>query len=266
MSNLELLWNALNYIEEHLCDDVNTEQTAKACYCSKSTLEKLFRCVNLISIHDYITRRRMTRAAKRIAEDKEESILNIALVFGYSSHESFTRAFKSVWNCNPSEFRGAKYYELFPRYEVCLEEGSKTMQTKKKVDISQLYDLFVERKECYFICCDIKSMLPINEISIKAGDLAIIESMNRMNKAMGEEDVLFRIGGDEFCILTATTKEGVAEEIADKIRKQNGDSFVYEGKEIPLSLYVIVTKLNQAHIRYHELFAQLQSSLQDAKN
>ena len=70
------------------------------------------------------------------------------------------------------------------------------MNNRKRVDISELYDLFVQRRGCYFVCCDIDHLIPINEISNKAGDLAILESLRRMEAVAGAEDVIFRIGGD----------------------------------------------------------------------
>ena len=40
MSKLELLAEALEYMEQHLQEDLHTEDLAAACYCSKSTIEK----------------------------------------------------------------------------------------------------------------------------------------------------------------------------------------------------------------------------------
>lgn len=105
MQNIELLMAALEYIERHLCDDIKTEDVAAICFCSKSTLEKLFRRIHNISVHDYIVRRRMMLAAKKLSQKPDMAILDIALEYGYSTHESFARAFKQVWNCKPSEFR-----------------------------------------------------------------------------------------------------------------------------------------------------------------
>ena len=99
MRRVELLLTSLEYIEGHLRDDIRTEDVAAACFCSKSTLEKMFRCVNWISVHDYIVRRRMMQAARLLAGSPERTILDIALEYGYSTHESFARAFKQVWNC-----------------------------------------------------------------------------------------------------------------------------------------------------------------------
>ena len=123
MQNIELLMLALEYIEIHLCDEIKTEDIAACLFCSKSTLEKLFRGVHDISVHEYIVRRRMMLAAKKISQNPRIPILDIALEYGYSTHESFARAFEQVWNCKPSEFRRAKFTELFPRLNVPPRKG-----------------------------------------------------------------------------------------------------------------------------------------------
>lgn len=262
--NIELLMASLEYMENHLSSDIRTEDVAAACFCSKSTLEKLFRCVNGLTVHDYVIRRRMMLAARELCRNQNVSILNIAVEYGYSTHESFARAFEQIWNCKPSEFRKTKFTELFPRLLAPLEEGDEYIMQRRHVDISELYDLFQERKDCYFICCDIKHMIPINEISRKAGDLAILEQMRRMTAASGEEDVVFRIGGDEFCILTASSERAYAEGIAERITAENGEAFTYEDRQIPLSLYAAVVSVKSG-ARYEELFTGLHNALKDCK-
>lgn len=268
MNQLELLAAALNYIEKNLNQNIKTIDIANACYCSKSTLEKLFRCINNMSIRDYIIRRRMTIAAKLISSHPEMTILEIALQLGYNSNESFTRAFEQIWHCKPSEYRKqTRYYELFPRLLCPLENlGDDYMDARKPVDISELYDLFVERKQCYFVCCDIKGLIPINNISRKAGDLAILEAFNRMTFPSGEEDIAFRIGGDEFALLTNSEDIHYAEEIAEKIAAKNGQPIHYENQLIPLHLYISITKLDENTIKYSELFTKLHTSIKNTKD
>ncbi len=265
MRNLELLMASMEYIEQHICEDIRTEDIAGACYCAKSTLEKLFRCVNHISVRDYMIRRRMTLAARRIAAEPETSVLDIGMDCGYSTHESFARAFRSVWNCKPSEFRNRRVTELFPRLTPCMENGDEYMDNRRHVDISELYDLFIARKDCYFVCCDIKHMIVINEISRKAGDLAILESIRRMNGAAGAEDIVFRIGGDEFCMLTDSAEEAYAEKKAEEIRSLNGKTYDCGGEEIPLTLHVVVTRMASGRVCYSELFTQLHTALEEGK-
>ncbi len=266
MSRLVLLSNALEYIEENLVEDIRTEEIAKACFCSKSTLEKLFQDINHISIHDYIVRRRMMKGARLLISNRQAGILEISLQVGYNSHEAFTRAFKQVWNCKPSQFRKQeKYTELFPRLCLPNEGWDEYMQTRRQCDISELYDLFVARKNCYFVCCDIKSLIPINEIDRKAGDMAIITTLKRMNEAAGEKDVVFRIGGDEFVMMTDSEEEAYAEKRKEQILSKNGECFEFEGKQIPLSVYVVTTRLYIERMKYNELFCKLHKTLQDAK-
>lgn len=265
MENLGLLARALEYMEKHLREELRTEDVASACFCSKSTLEKLFRYVNHLSVREYLIRRRMTLAARELWKNPDLGIMGVALEYGYNSHEAFTRAFKQIWNCKPSEFRERhRCSELFPRLCVSLEEGENYMTNRRRVDISELYDLFRGRKDCYFVCCDIVSLVPINNISHKAGDLAILETFRRMEEATDAEDVIFRIGGDEFVILTASEERGYAERVAEKISGINGQPFAYEGQEIPLSLYVTIATVS-GDSRSEELLANLQKAIRDCK-
>ena len=264
-NNLELLTTALSYLEDNLTEKITTEDVAKVCYCSKSTLEKLFRCVSHTSVHDYIIRRRMMKAAKMLYSHREISILDVAVLYGYNSNEAFTRAFKQVWNCTPSEFRNkTRYSELFPRYEFDLDKGEQLM---KKVDISELYDVLRERIGCHYIIGDIVGLIPINDISRAAGDLALIEAMNRLNNVAGENDIVFRIGADESVLLTDSKDMEHIKKLASDIESKNGDTFAYEGKDIPLSLYVLVSTLTKgAHGDCGEMFNQFQQVVNDFKN
>ncbi len=139
------------------------------------------------------------------------------------------------------------------------------MKSKMKFDISELYDIFQSRKNCYFVCCDIRNLIVINDIAFKAGDLAILETMQRMADATGEDDILFRIGGDEFALLTAKEDEEYAKGIARDILAHNGECIDYEGRKIPLKNYCTVLRLGEKTMRYSELFTSLQTALTEAK-
>ena len=199
MNRMELLAMILEYIEQNISTEIGTLQIANACYCSKSTLEKLFKNMNNTSVQVYIRHRRMTLAAKNLIMFPEKSILDIAVSYGYGSHEAFTRAFAEVWHCTPSEYRKKhRYFELYLR-------------------------LLCPRK---------------------AGDIAIIESLKRMDSVCGEEDFVFRIGGDEFALITNSKELSYANTLIDKISERNGVSFIYENREIPLTLYCGYEKLD----------------------
>ncbi len=269
MANIELLVKTLSYIEDHLNSDIQTEDIAKACYASKSSLEKNFKAAAHFSVHDYMTRRKMMKAAKQLIQKPDSNILDVAVEYGFSSHEAFTRAFFSVWNCNPKEFRETyasrgRVPELFPQIMSFYQlEGEDYM--RRTVDISEMYDFLKDRQNCYFVCADINSLIPINEISRKAGDIALSQTMKRLLDCSSDEDVAFRIGHDEFALLTNSTDIAYAEQIRDKLLAMNGQTFDFEDKKIPLKLYSTVIKLESGSLKYADLFGKLIGALTEEK-
>lgn len=270
MANMDLLIRSLSYIEDHLDSEMQTEDIAAACYASKSSLEKVFKFTTHFSVHDYITRRRMNKAARLMMEKPELSLLDIAVQYGYSSHEAFTRAFAQVWKCTPTEYRQSQQkrlhpLELFPQITGLMQlEGEDDM--RKTVDISELYDFIKSRKDCWFVCCDIVKLMEINAISRQAGDVAILEGMKRLEVAGGDEDVVFRIGADEFVMLTNSTDKAYADSVVEKVKAYNGNKIQYPDVEIPLSMYVTAMQVDQKVVRYNELFQQLQIRNADKQN
>lgn len=266
MNNLELISNALDYIENNINEKITAENVANACYCSKSYLQKIFRYVNGYSIKEYVIKRRITKAAKDLVCNPTESIVDIAFKYCYNSPEAFTRAFEQVWRCKPSSFRKkTRFTDLYPRQLLPIENGDDYMNGRKHVDISELYDLLIDRKECYFVCCDIKSLGPINEISQKAGDLAILEVLKRMEKVSGVDDIVFRIGGDEFVLLTNNKDNKYASNLADNILSMNGQPIMYDDKEIPINVYAGVTRFNGSGLKYDDLFICLHNTIKHCK-
>ena len=108
-------------------------------------------------------------------------------------------------------------------------------------------------------------MIGLNEIAYKAGDLGILEAMNRMIDVAGDEDVVFRIGADEFVMLTNSTSKDYAMEKAKQILAKNGEAYTFENQQIPLTLYTIVTQLADKTVQYNELYCELHEAINKGK-
>ena len=134
----------------------------------------------------------------------------------------------------------------------------------RKVDITELYDVLQSKAGTYVICFDIHGLLPINEISTQAGDQAILEALHRIDQAATDEMMLFRIGGDEFTLVTGLTNHDDVQKLADKVLIQNGKPILFEGREIPLSLWAVASKM-ESTARYNDLFGYLQKTLCEGK-
>ena len=63
-----------------------------------------FREVSGMRFREYLRLRKLAFALKEV-RDSERSLLDIALDYGFSSHEAFTRAFRGVYGIAPSEYR-----------------------------------------------------------------------------------------------------------------------------------------------------------------
>ena len=71
---------------------------------SKFYISRKFREVSGMKLQDYLRQRRLAFAAKELL-DTEKGILEVALEYGFSSHEAFTRAFSKVYETSPREYR-----------------------------------------------------------------------------------------------------------------------------------------------------------------
>lgn len=63
-----------------------------------------FREIAGMPLRDYLRNRKLAFALKEV-RDSEKNLLDIAVDYGFSSHEAFTRAFKSAYGMTPSEYR-----------------------------------------------------------------------------------------------------------------------------------------------------------------
>lgn len=71
---------------------------------SEYYVSRKFREISGMQLRDYLRNRRLAFALKDI-RDTETGILDIALKYGFSSNEAFTRAFKNAYGTSPSEYR-----------------------------------------------------------------------------------------------------------------------------------------------------------------
>lgn len=102
----------ISYIEAHLYEELDLNTVAKAVCYSKYHLHRMFTATIGITLHDYIQRRQLTEAAKRLVFSPKP-ILEIALLGGYESQQAFSSAFKSMYKQTPVEYRKNKaFYPL----------------------------------------------------------------------------------------------------------------------------------------------------------
>ena len=97
---------ALDYIEEHLKDELDNKILAQISGYSEYHFIRIFRKHIHLTPADYIRKRRISEIVRRIGE-KNRSISAIAFEYGFNSKENFTRAFKNEHNILPTEWKTA---------------------------------------------------------------------------------------------------------------------------------------------------------------
>lgn len=95
----------LAYIDEHLEQPLDLGTLAKVAHFSPFHFHRLFAAWMGETLGDYLRRRRIEVAARRLAAQPRMRILNIALSVGFGSGEAFTRAFKTRFGCSPTVWR-----------------------------------------------------------------------------------------------------------------------------------------------------------------
>lgn len=111
MDKREPIFRSLAMIEENINGKLTVKALAGSLHFSKYHYQRLFREAVGESVMRYVLRRRLTLAAQELAETGE-SVLSIALRYGYDSHEGFLRAFKAQMGVTPTEYRRYHHHIL----------------------------------------------------------------------------------------------------------------------------------------------------------
>ncbi len=120
MNVLEIMNSTIEYIEEHLCEELNMPTIARAVGTVESDLQKTFYALTGISVVEYIRRRRLSLAGYELQKGGQ-SVLDVALKYGYTSPDSFTRAFRAMHGITPSAVkRGGALLKSYGRITFVL--------------------------------------------------------------------------------------------------------------------------------------------------
>lgn len=94
----------LDHIEDHLAEDLSLEAMAASAGMPPTQLWRAFRAQLGISPHQYILTRRLEQA-RRLLEDSEDPIAEIAVQTGFSSQSHLASAFKKQFRSTPAQHR-----------------------------------------------------------------------------------------------------------------------------------------------------------------
>ncbi|MEU0454262.1 AraC family transcriptional regulator [Streptomyces sp. NPDC006129] len=101
---LERLNQAMEHIEHHLDQDLDIAELARVAATSEYHLRRMFSALAGMPLSEYVRRRRLTLAGAEVLAGRE-TLLEIAVRYGYGSGEAFARAFRAMHGIGPGEAR-----------------------------------------------------------------------------------------------------------------------------------------------------------------
>ena len=105
----------LDWVEAHLESDASLGDMARHVGYSPFYCSGCFHRFTGFSFKEYFLNRRMDAAARRLLSS-DETVLDIAVCFGFSSQAAFTRAFRKTYGLPPGRFRACK--PAFPSFDI----------------------------------------------------------------------------------------------------------------------------------------------------
>ncbi|WP_404453634.1 AraC family transcriptional regulator [Virgibacillus necropolis] len=104
MDSLKKMNDALNFIEENLTNEIDFKEVASLAFCSEYHFKRMFSFLSGVTLSEYIRRRRLSLAALELNHSNIR-VIDVAVKYGYSSPDAFTRAFQGLQGITPSEAR-----------------------------------------------------------------------------------------------------------------------------------------------------------------
>jgi AraC family transcriptional regulator len=148
--------SAIEVIENDITNEINFEMLSRIMETSVFNFQRMFSFITNVSVLEYVRRRRLTLAAFEL-QNSNLKIIDIAIKYGYDSHESFTRAFQKLHGITPSQAK-KKGTELkaYPRLVFSLSvkgdvEMNYKIEKKPEFKMFGLEKVIITKNEQNFI-------------------------------------------------------------------------------------------------------------------
>jgi AraC family transcriptional regulator len=103
--NIAKLNIAIDYIEQNLSEKLSLEIIAEKAHFSPFHFHRMFKIIVGETVHAFINRKRIEKAASYLLHQKEKSSTEIAAEVGFSDLSSFSKSFKNFYGISPNQFK-----------------------------------------------------------------------------------------------------------------------------------------------------------------
>ena len=103
MNSRQIIQNTVDYIKDHLKEPLSLESLASVAGFSSYHFSRLFSLYMGVRVMDYVRRRKLASAADDLCTGAK--VLDVAMDYGFESHNGFAKAFRKVYGYSPNEYR-----------------------------------------------------------------------------------------------------------------------------------------------------------------
>ena len=140
MKSVQLLQQAICYMEEHLLEDINYEDVARNAYMSSYNFHRTFSFMAGMTANEYIRNRRLSLAGQEL-QSTGISVLHAAYKYGYDTPESFSKAFSRFHGVTPKQakHKGTELHLFNPLVIKITMEGGSIMNYRMESSAGQKF-------------------------------------------------------------------------------------------------------------------------------
>lgn len=135
---------AINYIEDHITDKIDYEEVGKCAYSSSFHFQRVFSVICGYTVGEYVRNRRLSLAGEELANPKSK-IIDVALKYGYSTPESFSRAFSKFHGVMPNQVKSGATLKSFSRLSVKLTLSGGSIMNYR-IEKKEAFDVILKKK------------------------------------------------------------------------------------------------------------------------
>lgn len=144
MESIQLIQQAICYMEQHLLEDISYEAVAKSVCMSSYHFHRIFSFTAGMTASEYLRSRRLSLAGQAL-QTTDISVIDAAYQYGYDTPESFSKAFSRFHGVTPRQAKrkGAQLHLFGPLAIKITMEGGSVMNYKIERRESQRFIAWV---------------------------------------------------------------------------------------------------------------------------
>lgn len=146
MEWMAIIGNSIQYMEDHITEDMKADDIAKSVGVSAFYFQKGFAMLCGFTVAEYIRNRRLALAGNDLLVT-DEKIIDIAMKYGYDSQDSFTKAFTRFHGVTPTSVR---------KGDVLLKSFA-PLKIKISLEGGYLMDYKIVKKEAFTVIANAKT-------------------------------------------------------------------------------------------------------------